>query len=108
MNLTLSSTFSINMVSTESPTTLTFTPLTLEEAQSLAKDVTQNRCSCRHETTAVMSEILCGIKPEGGLISFAGTDGILVMVPKFGANREAREITIKDLEELKYFLVTQS
>ena len=106
----LSSSFSINMLSNQEVSYASFEPLSLEEAKELidgASEVT-NMVNPRHESTARLSELLCGLAAEGGFLSLEGGKKatILVMLPpRSFMSRSGAEVDIKDLNEVQFFEV---
>lgn len=113
MALILSSSFSINMLPSDTDSAATFRPLDLEEAKELIADfdAVKNMVNPRHESTAVLSEHLCGLAAEGGFLSLDGGQEatILVMLPpREFMNREGSEIEVTDLEQVQYFEVSVS
>lgn len=111
MALILSSSFSLNMLSSSKSSYANFHPLDLDEAKELIAgfgEVT-NMVNPRHESTARLSELLCGLSAEGGFLSLEGGQRatILVMLPpRSMMSREGSEIEVKDLEEVQYFEVS--
>ena len=110
MALILSSSFSINMLPAGSATYAGFIPIELEEARSLIAEFgeVENIVNPRHESTAVLSEHLCGKPAQGGFLSLEGGQKatILVMLPpREFMNRSGTEIEIKDLESVQFFQV---
>lgn len=110
MALIISSSFSINMLPAGTCSYASFEPLDLEEAQALVagREVT-NMVNPRHESTARLSELLCGKPAEGGFLSLKDGEKatILVMLPpRSMMSREGSEIEVKDLEEVQYFEVS--
>ena len=110
MALILSSSFSINMLPVGTCSYAAFEPLDLEEAKGLIAgfgEVT-NMVNPRHESTARLSELLCGQPAEGGFLSLEGGQKatILVMLPpREFMNRAGSEIEITDLESVQFFEV---
>ena len=110
MALILSSSFSINMLSTSSCTYAGFIPIEIDEARSLIAEFreVENIVNPRHESTAKLSELLCGLAAQGGFLSLEGGQKatILVMLPpREFMNRAGAEIEVKDLEEVQFFQV---
>jgi hypothetical protein len=110
----LSSAFSINMLPTSLVSEAVFKPVPLEFARELVaeKGVAKNMVNPRHESTAVLSEHLCGQPAEGGFLSITGEEAeveILVMLPpRSMMSRSGAEVEIGHLEECQFFLVTVS
>jgi hypothetical protein len=110
----LSSAFSINMLPADLVSEAVFKPLELDGARKLVaeKGVAKNKVNPRHESTAVLSEHLCGQPAEGGFLSITGEEAeveILVLLPpRSMMSREGAEVEVKDLEECQFFLVTVS
>ena len=110
MRLILSSSFSINMLPAGSATYAGFIPIELEEASRLIEEFgeTKNIVNPRHESTARLSELLCGKPAEGGFLSLEGGQKatILVMLPpREFMNRAGAEIEVKDLASVQFFQV---
>lgn len=108
----LSSAFSINMLPTTTASKAGFQPLSVEDAKALVAEagITRNAVNPRHESTAVLSEHLCGLPAEGGFLSITGEEAeveILVMLPpRSMMSRSGTEVSIGHLEECQFFLVT--
>ena len=110
MALIVSSSFSPNMLPSGKSTYAEFHPITLPEARELIADSGEitNMVNPRHESTAKLSELLCGKTAEGGFLSLEGGKRatILVMLPpRSMMTRSGEEIEVKDLEEVQFFEV---
>lgn len=110
MALILSSSFSINMLPAGACSYASFVPLDEAEARELIAEIGEvtNMVNPRHESTARLSELLCGKPAEGGFLSLE--DGqkatILVMLPpRSMMSRSGAEVAVKDLEECQFFEV---
>lgn len=108
--LIVSSALSPNMMPTDKSTKLVLHPIDLDEARSLISEFEKvtNMVNPRHQSTARLSELLCGKPAEGGLLEIKGGQKgtILVMLPpREFMNREGTEIEVKDLEQVQFFEV---
>ena len=110
MALIISSALSPNMMPLTKSTYMELHPIDLDEARELiadSGDIT-NMVNPRHQSTARLSELLCGKPAEGGLLEIKGGQKgtILVMLPpREFMNRDGAEIEVKDLEEVVFFEV---
>jgi hypothetical protein len=108
--LILSSSFSINMLPANACTSASFAPLDLEEARALLAEFGEvtNMVNPRHESTARLSELLCGKPAEGGFLSLEeGRKAVILVMlpPRDMMSRSGAEIEVKDLEEVQLFEV---
>ena len=108
MGLIISSSFSINMLPATTCSEASFEPLSLDEARSLITGVggVKNMVNPRHESTAVLSELLCGKAAEGGFLNIKDGERVTILVmlpPREFMNRAGAEIEIEDLNQVQFF-----
>ena len=109
MALILSSSFSLNMLDPDEKSEVEVLPVCYETAKEEIEDSShvRNMVNPRHESTARLSELLCGKPAEGGMLQLFGEGGTLLVMlpPRELTTRSGEEIEVKDLEECQFFLV---
>ena len=77
--------------------------ISVDEARSV--DITQNNINPRHESTAALGRLLTDLPAEGGFLSVARADLLVILPPRSMMTRSGEEIDLQALEECQLFRV---